>query len=298
MNRILLPTDFSDSAEQAARHALFLAQQYGSTLHLLHVVSPPAPEPLLSQEIYQKLDTKAYEQLTRIYTASATNGIEIELAIERGEVAPAILDYAARHEIDLIVMGTHGRRGIKRLFMGSVTEEVVREAGIPVFAVRERDEPFPAKSLQRILVPLDLSEHSRRALTYAKKLAASYDARIDLLHVIVALAHPGIYGMIPNPTPEVTKDLKKRVKQEMRRRIEEAKGPEVEVAFHLVRGDASGSILDFAEEQGTDLIVMTSHGLTGLDRFMLGSVTEKVMRSARCPIYIVKSFARMVGLEE
>lgn len=292
MDRILLPTDFSVGAEQAAQHALFLAREHGSTLHLLHVMSPPTPGPLLSHEVIQELEQDAYAQLTRIYTASETNAVQVHLAIEQGEAeAPVILHYAEDHAIDLIVMGTHGRRGIERLVMGSVTEEVVREARQPVFAVRQRDDPFPAQPLRRILVPLDLSQHSQPALAHAQKLAAGYSARIDLLHVVEDLPLPGIYGAVAHPLPEITPDFEKRVRQELKRRAEEVPGPDVEVACHVGRGHAAGSILDFAEEHNTDLIVLTSHGRTGFDRFMLGSVTEKVMRRARCPVYIVKSFA-------
>jgi len=198
LKNILFPTDFSRCADQALTHAVYLAEKYQAALHLLHVVTLFEDQPdVLNDEfaeteaLVRKLEEKAESELQNVANTHGSDDMEIVTSQKRAiSAAPAILEYASKSGIDLIVMGTHGRRGIGHLLLGSAAEEVVRLADCPVFTIRESEEVKPIKLFERILVPIDFSDHSKKALAYAKEIADSYDANLQLLHIIEDTIHP------------------------------------------------------------------------------------------------------------
>jgi nucleotide-binding universal stress UspA family protein len=214
-----------------------------------------------------------------------------------------ILNYADEHDIDLIVMGTRGRRSVHRTLLGSVAEEVVRRAEQPVLAVQRGEEDVravtPPPPIERILVPVDFSDHAREALRHAYALAALYDAGLDLLHVTEPDLHPAFYGDGLDETYDLEKEQK--AEEALHAFYEEVTPPagsegklldRSTMEAHVAAGRPAAEILRFAEEQGSDLIVMSTHGLTGLQRFMMGSVAEKVVRHVSVPVFTVKAFGK------
>lgn len=148
LKKILMPTDFSSCAGSALGHAVALAEQFGAELHLLHVVvlhqddphNPGYTFPGLD-ELHQRMEEVASSEMQRWVADPRAAGLKVVEAQTRHiAAAPAILDYAARENIDLIVLGTHGRRGLRRFLLGSVTEEVVRSASCPVLTYREEKD--------------------------------------------------------------------------------------------------------------------------------------------------------------
>jgi nucleotide-binding universal stress UspA family protein len=206
--------------------------------------------------------------------------------------APEILHYAKDNDVDLIVMGTHGRRGLGHLFLGSVAEEVVRMAHCSVLTIRERKEPLPVEAVERILVPVDFSEHSKRALAYAKELAAAYQTRLQLLHVVEEVIHPAFYRASGPSILALKPDLRTTVEHELRNFLKEIKGPEAAADFYVIEGRAAHAIVNFAESYHSDLVVISTHGLTGLVHMLHGSVTEKVVRTAPCPVLTVSALGK------
>ncbi len=212
--------------------------------------------------------------------------------------APAIVSYAERCDIDLIVMGTHGRRGVRRLLLGSTAEEVVRTAPCPVFTVRSRDPSAAValKEIASILVPLDFSRHSQTALCHAKELAAVYDARLDLLHVVEdwLWLYPAFYTDVMNSVG-IDPDLEGKAAEELKQFYHETEGPDTDVDIHIWKGHAAREIIRFATEHGSDLVVMSTHGLGGLEHVLLGSVAEKVVRRSPAPVFTVKAFGKALA---
>ncbi len=301
LSKVLFPTDFSDCADQALSHAVYFAETYEAELHLLHAIvlhgyDPYNPEqdlPGLEERLYAQQHQDAALRLDESIRTHATGNMEIVQVEKRGvSVAPVILDYANEHGIDLIVMGTHGRRGLGQLFLGSVAEEIVRRSACPVLTVREKEEPKSMAEMDEILVPMDFSAHSRRALEYAQRIAGSCDARLQLLHVVEQMIHPAFYAMGKTSILDLDPDIAGRSHQEMRRWLEESKGPDVPAETFVLDGRASRDIVGFAVDNGSDLIVIATHGLTGLDRFLIGSTTQKVVRRADCPVFTVKPFGK------
>ncbi len=300
IERILYPTDFSKCASHAIPHTLHLAQAYGAELHLLHalVMHEPDPSTLAHRlpdvdELYRVVEEHAETQLK----AAVEEHGDGELAIKSVQVraisaASAILDYAAENEIDLVAMGTHGRRGLRRLLLGSVAEEVVRLAPCPVLTVPEREDGVSAGHVERIVVPVDFSEHARLALGYAVHLADAYGAHLDMLHVVDEVVYPDFYPPIMPSGGSITEELRDQSLQRMRDLLSGFTDAAQRADVHVRAGRAAPEITQFAKKQAADLVVIASHGLTGISHMLLGSVAEQVVRRAHCPVFTVKSFGR------
>ncbi len=302
---ILFPTDFSECAESAFTHAAYLADRFQAELHVLHVISSEALDeesplscfPLTEEEVAEQLHLSVGKRLEAAVGARRDEGVRVLSAhLTRPSVAEGILEYAATHDIDLIVMGTHGRRGIRRLLMGSVAENVVRHASCPVLTVRGVQESAKKPEVNRILVPIDFSDHSYPALAYARDLASLYGAHLDLLHVVEETELPHVYSVEPPlvPVPEV----RARALEALKALASETRVLGVPADGFVSLGNPVNEILDFAETREHDLIVIATHGLTGLKHLLLGSVAEKVIRMALCPVFTVRSFGKMLYSEE
>ena len=295
IDRILWPTDLSEGAARAFPHAAALAEWHEAELHILHVADEgsegtegfPLSEGTLGN--YLPGGEDAAPPLT-----PQSMSIRQE---QRPGAAPAetIVAYAEDEAIDLVVMGTHGKRGLRRLLIGSVTEEVARTAPCPVFTVRAADGHMPARKVRTILAPVDFSDASTLAVRHAKELALTYGSQVTLLHAVEEAVYPSAYGVeaAPLPNPNIVDRVEKSLANMARDEI----GYE-HVTVEAKIGYAPSVILDHAETADVDLIVIASHGRTGLERMLLGSVAERVVRRAPCPVFIVKPFGKSLVLEE
>lgn len=299
VKNILLATDFSGGAAARFAYAHDLAHRTGAQLHVMYAFvlheetyERPAKRPDTEEEATAALRNLAGDLL-------GDGASSIQFIVERNiAAAPAIIDYARSQDIDLIVVGTHGRRGVRRLILGSVAEEVLRSAECPVMTIRPRkeDEKLPAPPPTSLLVPLDFSKHSAAALCYAKELAGLFGARLDLLHVVEETLHPAFYGIAMQSIYDVEPDIEEKAVEQLKRMLEAAPGPEVEATYEARPGRSGRDIVTYAEERGSGMIVMATHGLTGLEHFLMGSTTERVVRRSPVPVFTVKSFAKsLVG---
>lgn len=297
IDRILYPTDFSKSAEQALTHALFLAEQFEAELHLLHAVVLHADDPHnpahhfpSTEEILRRLYDIAASAMAELTEPHKDRPVEIREAQRRGfSAAQVILDYAAEHDVDLIVMGTHGRRGPRRMLLGSVCEEVVRLAGCPVLSLRQLEESRPIEEIGRILVPVDFSRHARQIVGYAKEIADRFDATLQFLHVIEEHSYPYFYAPISGYSlSEHVTELQERSLAAFDQLLGDSPGPDVTTERYVVNGEPAAKILEFAGEQASDMIVIATRGLTGVERLLLGSTAERVVRGADCPVLTIR----------
>ncbi|NBB74228.1 MAG: universal stress protein [Bacteroidetes bacterium] len=291
VNSILFPTDGSTCAEYAHAHAAFLAEQFDAELHVLHVVETSGLEDLAAfveiteEDILEQLHapiTSGPDEPTddRVHHAQRTNE----------SAAEGILTYADGQGIDLVVMGTHGRRGMDRLLMGSVAEEVVRRSVCPVLTVCGNKQPAPDRDVNRILVPLGLSDHSDALFAHARAIGATYGAHLDLLHVIESSNFPQAYGLEDQAPDEEA--VERRVHEAMTRYADAAQEAGVDATVSVRRGHPVEVILDILNDEPADLVTIATHGRTGIKRLLIGSVAEKVVRMAPCPVFTVKSFGK------
>ncbi|MEP0548903.1 MAG: universal stress protein [Rhodothermales bacterium] len=302
IRRILFPTDYSACAEGAFTHAAYLADRHGAELHLLHVTEPVG-DPLETcfddfRITPADLAADLHLPLPERDDRPADEPVRIVSAEESGpDPAPVILRYARDHDIDLIVMGTHGRRGLRRMMVGSVAEEVVRLAPCPVFTVRTHDETDDMAPwvIRRVLVPVDLSTRSTLTARHAAALASVYGAELDLVTVLdtgdlATLPFDPMGGKVS--LDEARRRAQKTLDALMRALEAEVPTLRDHVTTHLEAGHPVNEILDLAETTGADLIVLGSHGHTGLERLLLGSVASQLVRSAPCPVFVCKSFGK------
>jgi len=190
-------------------------------------------------------------------------------------------------------MGTHGRRGLRRLLLGSTAEEVVRTAPCPVLIVRHEEVAATGPHGQpALLVPIDFSQHARVALHHAKELAGLFKARLNLLHVVEEQLHPAFYNTGVLSVYDLIPNLEAQVREELETFYRETKGPDLPMEIHVRHGHAAHEIVAFAEEAMPLLVVMATHGLRGVGHFLMGSVAEKIVRLSPVPVLTVKSFSK------
>lgn len=305
VNTVLHPTDFSDCADAAFVHALHLARRYGAALHVLHVQPTlrmhhlhDALGAIVDEDaLDERFHAEAEAQYRALLDTFETEDLRIRWVPRKGlRTATAILDYAKAEDIDLVVVGTHGRRGLRHLLLGSVAEELVRLAPCPVWTVRAPNEDEQAGvtllTPRRLLVPIDFSPYSHDALRHACALAGSSQARLDLLHVIDPVQQPAFYetGLVHRNALE--ERLRTTALDELQAFFERIDGPKGEVVYHVRTGYPPREITALAGEQRTDLLVISTHGLRGLRRYPLGSVAERVVREATCPVLVTRPFGK------
>jgi nucleotide-binding universal stress UspA family protein len=279
-DRILVATDGSETAATAVDGAIRLADRFGADLHAIHVTPPDdgGPPPGSPEEI----DPDAlFEELT---ARAAEHGVPVSTAVQPNEsgAARVIVDHAEARDVDLLVMGTQGRTGLNRFVLGSVTERTLRIASVPVLTVRTST---PIKELDEILVATDGSEGANAAVTHAVGLAAAIDATLHVVHVVDATVAR------PTSADGSILDLLEAAGQEaLDRAIERAERADVPaVEATLLSGSPHRAIVDYAAAADVDLTVVGTHGRTGIDRLLLGSVAERVVRTAGTPVLGLKT---------
>lgn len=292
IQRILFPTDFSEGAARAFPQAAFLADWHDADLHILNATGRHQHDYEATREHFPIPSETLAEWLRgTLESASEASGIDLSALpitqeqIESAAPAETILDYTEENAIDLIVMGTHGRRGVNRMLFGSVAEEVVRNAPCPTLTIRNDAEQAPGKAVRRVLAPVDFSDASDEAVQHAKEIALTYGAEIDLLHVVEEPVYPSAYGYeaAAFPTAEVIENVEAQLGDMAREQI----GYE-HVTIEARTGNPAHEILDYIDENEVDLTVIATHGRTGLDRMLLGSVAERVLRRSPSPVFIAK----------
>lgn len=282
IKRILVPTDRSRLSERTYSHAADLARRFGSEIHLLHVRR-------LDANAGQDPGTPslAASESARPPGLLAAAGPVHDVEIESSSVPWAIIGYAKEHDIDLIVMGGRGNRGTGLRRLGGVAGPVVRYAPCAVLTVRDG---FPEHGIRRMLVPVDTSPASAEQIATARELAVSYQASIDLLLVLDQSLYPS--SLIPDVTLGLGDLVRERWKERLEQLWSEVGGPEVAYEAHVSRGDPRAGIIDFALQTQPDLIVIGTHGRTGLQRLIMGSVAEAVVYQALAATLTLKTFGR------
>ena len=286
---VLVPTDFSAESLKALRYATALVKKFGAKLHVVHVseIDFAVPGPASPGKARQLSDTEVKEQLEGMTGGS----VDATVHGRTGRAFDQICRFASEIEADLVVMSTHGRTGLKRLFLGSNAERVVQHSGSPVLVVRQSERDFVADGalvqIQTILVPTDFSESSREALDYAVGFGRQFGARLVLFH---SFSVPEFITTDPygphniHPTPERARSA---AGDQMREFVKGLDFGGVDFETQITMGRAADEICDYAAKQKIDLIITSTHGRTGFMHVLIGSVAEHVVRHAHSPVLIV-----------
>lgn len=289
IDSVLVPTDGSEGARIGARRGIDLAATAGADLHVVSVVdtheieSGEASGDQTEQE--RLLETEAQQAIDSISGLARTHlSGRVTTAIERGTPFRTINEYVDTHDIDLIVMGTHGRTGLERAILGSVAEKTLRTAAVPIVTVTPNADlgEIGDGRYEDILLPTDGSEGAELAIEWGTTLAQVYDATVHTVYSVDTSRFGGAeeIGAIYDALEQTGRDALETVRKR-------ARAADISVTGNIANGPAARTILSHAEEDDVDLIVMGTHGRSGVRRYLIGSVTETVVRHADVPVCCV-----------
>ncbi|EMA40059.1 universal stress protein [Halobiforma nitratireducens] len=286
IDAVLIPTDGSDGALAGGKRGIALASRIDATVHVLSVVDTGRSEEY-DELAFPSLEASAADAVEEIARLAADHdeSIDVTTTVTEGTPFQSIREYASRREIDVIAMGTKGKTGIDRVLLGSVTENVLRTARTPVLAVPPSagDDPIADVPFDRLLLPTDGSDGAAIAAEWGIGLANRLESSIHALYSI----DTGPLADIPDD--ELLEPLENEGRaaiDAVRERREDA-GVAVSVSGSIVTGSPVTEVPAYATENDIDLIVMGTHGRTGIGQWFLGSVTENVVRQTDVPVFCV-----------
>ncbi len=300
---VLFPTDFSPYARYAMGYAIAMARQFRGILHVAHVIDATLFGEGQAQArfvglggsksemdaVYESVREHAATRLSHIVQISRDQGVEAQMHILRGLPWERTVSLAAELGVGLVVIPTHGRSGFDRLVYGSVCERVVRQSPAPVLCIKHPEHEFVAEpaldvNLRKVVFPTDFSEYSLQVLPYAVSLCRMFDAELILIHVTeTPLFMP---EMLPQSTIEIEAEQRDQAQQQLEKAACTAVG--IRVDTEVRTGQAYRQIAEVVAERGADLVVVPTHGYSGIRHVLFGSVAEKVVRSAPCPVMTIR----------
>ncbi len=281
IRRVLVPLDGSEMAASMLTRLPTLLGSKDTHHTLLTAVDPRQPVDLLGPTKISELTNEATNYLNGIAAKLRDKGVEVNVRVDTGAAAELILEVADDEESSLICVSTHGRSGIGRMMYGSITEKIVRASQRPVLVVPSFERTEPRAGVDRrkwdfrsIVVALDGSRQAMQIIPHVAAAVKRFDAKVTLLLVL-------------------DEDADAKLTKDAETHLEGATGlfakAGVETTMMLRRGEPAEEILDYTPRYDHDMVMMTTHGRSGLSRWMLGSVAEKVVRHATVPVFVVRS---------
>jgi nucleotide-binding universal stress UspA family protein len=284
LRNVLFATDFSNASAAALNHALSIARRYDARIYLAHVIRPDAYQLVPPEAVAmasEQTQRYAEQQMAQLLVSGRLRDIPHQVLLEQGELWPTLAAMIERYEIDLIVVGTHGRTGVRKLLLGSAAEEIFRMSACPVLTVGPHvASEVPAEAtLRRVLYATDFTAHSDRASAYALSLAQEHQAHLTLLHVVHGAAE------ISEPAhAKLTEFFLRQMELMLPEEADLWCEPELRVDF----GTPADEILRAASEQNTDLIVMGVRRSATFAGHLPPATAYKVVCQAACPVLTVR----------
>lgn len=294
---ILVPTDGSDHAVRAAEHAAYLARLFDARVHVLHVVDVQSAAGMfdaggVDDAFVARLEAAGERAIDAVEAAIERVGARtatesLRTALVRGTPGEAIREYARDNGVDLIAMGTHGRRGVNRYVRGSVAERVVRRADVPVLTARATEVNSAAEGYDEVLVPTDGSAVAAAAVDHGLAVARAADARIHVIGVVDfgEIAAGPAYA----PPADVAERLETEAEAATASVATRAWDADLDVVTAVREGIPADELVRYADETDVDLIAMGTAGRTGVRRYLRGSTTERIVRRAAMPVFTVNA---------
>ncbi len=290
--RILIPLDGSERAQSILVHLGPFLKWTNAKITLLAAIGRPqytSPDTL--EELgYARRQAQRY--LNSVRSRMRDKGLDADIEVRTGTASECILDAAVELGVDLVAIASHGHGGLTRLYVGSTAERVLRASACEVLLVKSAEAvdqpadqtvPLPAGSASwtDVLVPLDGSMNAEAAIPRAARLAGLSDATVHLLRVVPAVPSAGYYV----PAEAAVNDTS-AVDTYLDNLAGGLRATGLKVRTQVAQGHAVTTITDYAQRQDVGLVVMTTHGRTGLQRWLLGSVAESILRAMHIPILL------------
>jgi nucleotide-binding universal stress UspA family protein len=297
IKNILVPIDFSKLSVEAIAIAKWLAQRFRATIHLTHVHQWQYPAdfmgPVISSEFLpeERQDKRLAEELKSIANKAGLSSRDQTHLRKDISAFHEICKLAREISADLIVLPTHGYTGLKHVFLGSTAERVVQHAPCPVFVVRQAGKRSAKENpdYKKILVPVDFSGCSQKGLQYAIGFANELEAEITLLYATYLGYVYSSEGTALYDIPGLQKAARENAERQMRKLVRAVKFGSVKCETVFTEASPVLDVCAFAKDHGVDLIITSTHGLTGFEHVLIGSIAEKVVRHAPCSVLVVPS---------
>ena len=315
--KILVPLDGSTFSETILESVIQLAVAVGAEVHLITVVEEPKPYSTWEQTVSLSGDPSeiAYVPQTALpqapeveelveralhsaekYLASTAEGfsaVSVRTTAIRGvEPAEKILSLSGEEGADIIAMSTHGRSGLGRWVYGSTADRILQSSSIPLLLLRPREgdgATGPRKPMDALVVPLDGSELAESALPYVGDLARKMSLPISLIRVVPITATTYADGGEYAFGSQLDQVMDSAANDYLQRKQVELQEMGLTVEYRVEKGSPASAVIDFAEERGSSLIVMSTHGRSGIGRWILGSVADRVLRASFSPVLLLRS---------
>lgn len=284
---MLVPTDGSAGAEATIGHAIEFARTYGAAVHTLYVVDTGAEPAGIAgsdrEELYAPSERRGREATIRITDRAEDADVTAAREVREGVPHQEILAYTDEHDVDLIVMGTHGRTGVDRARLGSTTERVLTLADVPVLSVRLGDDRETAAGpYEQVVIPTDGSDGAERAAETALDVAEKYDADVHVVYVV----DPMPYDLEDTPR-SIIGSLKEGGRKATETIATMARDRDLSVTTAVRRGEPTAELLEAASAVDADLVAMGTRGRTVGTGRLLGSTTARVVRRSSTPVLTV-----------
>jgi nucleotide-binding universal stress UspA family protein len=291
---VLVPVDFSEPSRKAVTYGLTLARQFSAELILAHIIPESSALTYAFPTETWKIEKEQYERATAeiqsLVPYDQSGALKLRTIVKIGHIEEELLGIVANERVGLMVLGTHGRRFLGRWFIGSVTEHMLRRVPVPVLTV-SHIEPEKHQigliQLQRILYATDLSESSEAGLRFAIDLSCAAGAQLTVMHAVDDLDRmlwgPAVIARLSGERAKLVDELRKRL-DEM---IAKARPAGMNIEALVVEGRPFQQIVQVAETSNIDMIVLNLQSKSMLDRALIGSTAERVVRLARVPVLSV-----------
>ena len=294
-SNILFATDFSESASPVQRYAFDFAKHTESTLHIVHVIDDVR---LASASVYgfggavtngvEAAKERVRAEIAGVTRRASSSGVIAKAHLAVGSPGARICEMAEELNCSLIIMGTHGRSGFSKFFFGSTCERVLHLSRLPVLTVRAQEDEAPDRlpvvPPKRILCPCDLTDLSRQAVPLAVSACRDFGASLTLLNVVdTRVEYP---AFAPPMTSPRTSELLGSAREKLNSVATQFEDIATDAA--VLTGVPHEEIIEFAKRADIGMVVMATHGRSGLAHALLGSTTEKVVRSVPCPVLTVR----------
>jgi nucleotide-binding universal stress UspA family protein len=290
IRKILVPVDFSAASTKALRYATALAREFDATLLIAHIIeySPPTAYAFPGEtfEIQKHHIEEVRKKLKDMVPEEVRDSLNYRFIVKSGIVSDELVAAMKDEPVELVVMGTHGRRGFKHWVLGSTTEHLLRRVPMPILTVSHTEEDTAPSSLAggRILYATDLFEGAGKGLDIAYDWARRFAAELTALHVMLPLQLEYGATYLPLDIGKDHKALHKELSDELEQAIPESIRLDSRVRCTVGEGVPYEVILKFAEDWNADLIVIHLHGKSRRERSLIGSTAERIVRGATRPV--------------
>ena len=301
LKNIICTTDFSDYSNHAVHYGIALAKEFVAKVYMCHVITLSSAaiygEVILDLEKRQNQIMKsAHEQLKQLIGEQPVNW---EPLIQIGHVANEIARMAKEKAVDLAISATHGRSGLKRLILGSVTERLMRTLPCPLLVVRSPERDFVAPAIQeikfqRILVGCDFSPDSNLAFQYALSLAQEFQSELHLAHVIQPPVYKDLLKAAIETGADIRQDLRDQLNKNLSNMVPEEARNWCTPKTTLLAGQPHEELTKYAMVHDVNLIVLGVRGHGLVETLFVGSTTDRVVRQASCPVLSVRPTVQVV----